>query len=174
MQEEKEKRGASPPDRIAGVPVELVLPERIDERWDIDLAMSGCDGIAESNRILAAALGLCWPALREWMARERLVYKPGKVAEFGGHVIHFLLGLRRPERALPGWTKPSMVDISRAGRAAQDLVTRGLVTEEQVREAEDFSGAPAANASPSSSTSSATGAESQDGSDASPPPPPRS
>lgn len=147
-----------------GVPVRLEPPERLDERWAIWVATVNSDTDDATLHALAGALGLCWKDLREAMASERKVYTPGKLMQFGAEVIHYLMNQRRPERPLPGWSKPTINEIIAAGRAAARIANDSRIGEDEVAEEQAFSAAPTERPHSSSSTSSAVGASGQGGS----------
>lgn len=128
--------------------MELVAPEQLQERWDLQLAMQDGAGRTEIvARVLAASLALSWPRLRRYLEKAGHRYR-ADVREYGGHVVQYLAS-QRPPAALP--------EIVTAGQAAFDLVQRSLVSGTQVQAAEDFSGPQPAPSPSSSSTSSPTG-----------------
>lgn len=153
------EEAAKVPSHIAGVPLALAPTPRLDERWDLYYAWEDTGGKLERiTRVLAAALGLCWPQLREQLVREHIVYA-GDVSRFGGDVVNYLLSVERPERPLPGWSKPTTREINAAGRKAFDLCKAWIIDEQMIADQEAFSAAPGGELPSSSSTSSAPGAE---------------
>src|SRR5262245_48479477 len=99
------------PTTIAGVPLELVVPTSHAERWELTLAMSDADGHTDRiSRVLAAALGLCWTKLRQYLAKDRIRYR-GDIIEYGGAVVDYLCS---HDRKIPA----RYDQIVAAGRAA--------------------------------------------------------
>ena len=108
------------PERLAGAVLTLEAPADLAERWDVVLA---ADVEGQLPRVLAGALGLCWPRLR-----KRVRYG-GNILTYGGNVIRTLLA----EGA-------TIAEIVRVGSAAYALCRAGLV---DVEGAGDFSEPPA-------------------------------
>ena len=127
---------------LANEPLVLELP-RLVLRHDL-AASATTDGGHEqtARRVVAAALGMCWTAMRKQGAPR---YR-GVVLDYGGDVLEMLL-----TRGVP------MADIIAAGNEALTLVLESLATKEQHEEAVGFSGAPVAPSFGSSSGSSAGG-----------------
>lgn len=108
------------PTRLAGFALELVAPRSHAERWDPLFAQRA---EAPEHRVLAGALGLCSPRIRQFVPYE------GDVVAFGGKVLDVLLGAKEPAR---------MRDILIAGRHALALCNREAVTGEEVTAAQGF------------------------------------
>lgn len=148
------------PETVAGVKLELEAPGSYAERWDVASALR--DAVAREApqetyvHLFAAALALCWPRLRRYLAKERIEYG-ADLRRYGTHTIDFLA-------KQPGATDLLVPEIIAAGRVAQRLCDQGLLTKAHIEEAEGFSPAPGASSSSSSSRSKPPGAESQDGS----------
>lgn len=162
------------PERLGGVVLELVPLASHAERWALTFAMGDAEGRTEMTiLVFAAALGLSWPALRRYLAQDRIRFR-GDVLEFGQQVVDYL-ATRPAVEATP--TAPArgpvpINQISSAGRRAYTMARESLISEPAVKAAEGFSTAPSASSRSSSSTSSTTGAGIQDGSAPSTPSPP--
>lgn len=99
---------APSPITILGKEVTLRAPNSAAERWDFASTEVG------GTRLLAAALGLCWPYLRGKLQKDGVRYR-GEVATWGGQVFDWLLG------------KGVTVDeIVTAGKAALPVLTTDL------------------------------------------------
>lgn len=138
------------PDRFAGAPLRLQAPVLVSERYDVVVAMQQAQKPGYPvHRVLAGALGLCWPRVR-----QRIQYT-GDVVAFGGQVIDLLLG---PDVKLSrGDEPPDLAVLLRCGRAAVDLCLQGVLTEAAVKDAATFSEAPTDDSPASSSRSSDDG-----------------
>lgn len=147
------------PDRLAGAPLKLQAPSLVSERYDVVVAMQQAQSKPgyPTHRVLAGALGLCWPRVR-----QRIPYN-GDLVAFGGQVIDLLLG---PDvRLSRGDEPPDMGLILRCGNAAVALCLQGVLTEAAVKDASTFSAAPTDDSPESSSGSSDDGGSSRGGSD---------
>lgn len=99
------------------------------------LSVAG-DDIAEQVALNAAALAVCWPANVAWPTRNRpRAWRVGQdLRAFGAAVYD---DLRRDTRA----TVP-LAELQGALREARGWVMRNLLTEDEVKAAEDFCAAP--------------------------------
>jgi hypothetical protein len=113
---------------LAGVPLDLSAPLKVSERWAPSHAMRpGCELL-----VMAAALGLCAPALR------RQVPFQYDVLAFGAAIIDFLTAdERRQSVKLPDGTirevyPAQMAEIISAGSTALKLCMSSLVDVEGI------------------------------------------
>lgn len=109
------------PAALGGVPLEIVIPTSLAERWEI-VILGQEDGTRP--RAMAAALGASWPRFR------RLHRYTGNPLAYGEIVLNTLLA-----------QGVAIGDILAAGAAAYGLITEALV---DIGEARTFSAPPAA------------------------------
>lgn len=105
---------------LGGVEVELVAPTSAAARWDVYGAAT-----TNANRAFAAALALCWSG--KGKPRARLAAHKYDPLAFGGAVLDELVarGIAVPE-------------VLGAGLRAWQLCGEGLITAEEVEDAEGF------------------------------------
>lgn len=137
--------------RLAGEPIDLVVPRSLAERWGVsNLLHANSNNPQVLTLIGAGALGLCWPRFK--VKADTPKYRHD-LLDYGAAVLDCLLA-----------KGATMQEIQRYAVQAVSLCVEGLVSGEDVKAAEDFSG-PTRDASPSSSSaSSAPGTGTQAGS----------
>lgn len=106
---------------LAGVDVPLKAPASASARWDVYSAAT-----SNPNRAFAAALALCWDGPNK--PRTRLAAHRFDALSWGGAVLDELV-----ERGVP------LPEVIGAGLRAWQLCGEGLITGEEVKDAEGFS-----------------------------------
>ena len=145
---------------------QVVLPASLEERYEVLEAYTIATEHPERVRVLATALALCWPLLREHVRVNVGVEYTGKVLEYGKRVMDALLSNEDPaDRRV----------VLRAGRASLDAIDAAtrLISEA----IEDPEGPPspggtsgsAGSSSPSSDSTTSPAAASEPSIPSSPP-----
>lgn len=116
----------------------LVRPASFATRYDIAGMAADADTDAQRLRLAAAALGVCWPRLR-----QRFPYN-GKPLEYGGRVLDALVA-EGEAAGIPGLVMAQ--EVGELGAAAAALCLEGFVSAKAVEAALGNSGA-AAEAAP--------------------------
>lgn len=139
----------------------LAAPTALVERWAVTYAWGDAGDRGELRMlVMAGALGLCDPEIREYVRRAGTRYTDD-VRVFGRAVIAYLTGLPLDRHGQP--KAATMAEIISAGDTAVALCWRARVTEEAVKSVEDFTPPSSAPSSSSSSISSASGGSASGG-----------